>query len=471
MNTIPVENVEPVDPVEPELVQENPPKHPRVCIVGRPNVGKSTLLNRLCGSRVSIVEPTAGVTRDRISVPARLFVEEGERWVEMVDTGGIGIVDRDDLGPHVEEQVATAMQQADLVLFVVDVRDGITPLDKEVAARLRLVDIPVLLVVNKVESDQFEFAAEEFRALGYSDGPYSISAQEGKGMGPLRQRMVDLLPNASETPPPVKDAVMKLAVVGRRNAGKSTLINALAREERMIVSEIPGTTRDAVDVMFERDGETLVAIDTAGVRKKSKLSDAIEFYSEARAEKSIRRADVVVLLFDAFEPIASLEKTLGRFIVDRHKPVILAGNKWDLVGDEHRRAFHEYLEKEMPGLSFATVRFLAAKTGRGVEELITEARALYERGKERVSTGELNRVLKRALETRGPSSKGYRVRLRYATQAEISPPTFVLFVNDKRLFSKTFVRFIQNRIREELPFEDVPVRIVLRDKHEGFEGP
>ena len=457
--------------IESDVVEETPAVYPRVCIVGRPNVGKSTLLNRLCGSRVSIVEPTAGVTRDRIAVPARLFVEEGERWVEMIDTGGIGIVDRDDLGPHVEEQVATAMHQAHLVLFVVDVRDGITPLDKEVASRLRSIDTPVLLVVNKVESEAYEFGAEEFRALGFSDGPYPISAQEGKGMGPLRQRIVDLLPQASAAPPAIKDAVMKLAVVGRRNAGKSTLINALAQEERMIVSEIPGTTRDAVDVVFERDGETLIAIDTAGVRKKSKLSDAIEFYSEARAEKSIRRADAVILLFDAFEPIASLEKTLGRFIIDRHKPVILAGNKWDLVGEEHRRAFHQYLEKELPGLSFAPVRFLSAKTGKGVEELVSEARSLFERGKERVSTSELNRVLKDALTTRGPSSKGYRVRLRYATQAEISPPTFVLFVNDKRLFSKTFVRFIQNRIREELPFKDVPVRIVLRDKHEGFEGP
>ncbi len=457
--------------METEVVEETPVVLPRVCIVGRPNVGKSTLLNRLCGSRVSIVEPTAGVTRDRIAVPARLFVEEGERWVEMIDTGGIGIVDRDDLGPHVEEQVASAMREAELVLFVVDVRDGITPLDREVASRLRGVDIPVLLVVNKVEHEKYEFGAEEFHALGFADGPYAISAQEGKGLGPLRQRISDLLPHASSQPPAVKDAVMKLAIVGRRNAGKSTLINALAREERMIVSEIPGTTRDAVDVVFERDGERLIAIDTAGVRKKTKLADAIEFYSEARSEKSIRRADVVVLLFDAFEPIASLEKTLGRFIVDRHKPVILAGNKWDLVGDEHRRKFHEYLEKEMPGLSFAPVRFLSAKTGRGVDELVAEARGLFERGKERVSTGELNRVLKRALETRGPSSKGYRVRLRYATQAEISPPTFVLFVNDRRLFSKTFIRFIQNRIREELPFKDVPVRIVLRDKDDGFEGP
>lgn len=453
------------------LLEDQPrTAHPRVCIVGRPNVGKSTLLNRLCGSRVSIVEPTAGVTRDRIAVPARLFVDAGERWVEMIDTGGIGIVDRDDLGPHVEEQVASAMREAQLVLFVVDVRDGITPLDIEVANRLRGSEIPVVLVVNKVENENHEFAIEEFRALGFDDGPFAISAQEGKGMAPLRERMVELLPEASETPPEQKDAVMKLAVVGRRNAGKSTLINALAQEDRMIVSEVAGTTRDAVDVVFERDGETLIAIDTAGIRKRTKLADAIEFFSEARAKKSIRRADVVILLFDAFEPIASIEKTLGRFIIDKHKPVILAGNKWDLVGDEHKKEFYKYLEKEMPGLTFAPVRFLSAMKGRGVDELIREARELFERGKTRVTTGELNRVLKRALETRGPSSKGYRVRLRYATQAEISPPTFVLFVNDRRLFSKTFIRFIQNRIREELPFKDVPVRIVLRDKEEDVEG-
>ncbi|MDA1266922.1 MAG: 50S ribosome-binding GTPase, partial [Planctomycetota bacterium] len=250
---------------------------PRVAIVGRPNVGKSTLLNRLCGSRVAIVEPTAGVTRDRVSVPARLIGPEGNRWVEVIDTGGVGIVDRDDLGPHVEEQILAAMSVAELILFVVDVRDGVTPLDKEVAERLRGSKIPVLLVVNKMEGRRLEWDVEVFHSLGVGMGPYPISAQNGEGITDLEEAILFQLPGAPAEAPQV-NPIMRIAVVGRRNAGKSTLINRLAREERMIVSEVPGTTRDSVDVLFERDGKRFVAIDTAGVRKKKKIEDAIEFF-------------------------------------------------------------------------------------------------------------------------------------------------------------------------------------------------
>ncbi|MBL4771806.1 MAG: ribosome biogenesis GTPase Der, partial [Planctomycetes bacterium] len=296
---------------------------PRIAIVGRPNVGKSTLLNRMCGSRVAIVEPTAGVTRDRISVPVRLPSDEGPRWVEVIDTGGIGIVDRDDLGPHVESQVKTAMEMADLVLFVVDVRDGITPLDKEVAKLLRGRDVPVLLVVNKEEGLALEWDVDVFYQLGIGEQLFGISAQNGLGLGPLYECILEHLPGALPERPAERDC-MKLAVVGRRNAGKSTLINHWAREERMIVSEIPGTTRDAVDVLFERGGENFIAIDSAGLRKPSKVADAIEFFSEARSRKTVRRADVVILMFDVTEKISSIEKRLARYVVDHHKPVILA---------------------------------------------------------------------------------------------------------------------------------------------------
>ncbi|MEL6908111.1 MAG: ribosome biogenesis GTPase Der, partial [Planctomycetota bacterium] len=284
---------------------------PRVALVGRPNVGKSTLLNRLCGSRVAIVEPTAGVTRDRIAVPARLSVREGDRWVEVIDTGGLGIVDRDDLGPHVEAQVDVALKGADLVLFLVDVRDGLTPPDMQVAELLRGAEVPILLVVNKAEGGDYDWQAEEFRRLGIDSEPHVISAQNGEGVGDLRQAMVDHLPGAPEEKP-LETPLMKIAVVGRRNAGKSTLVNHLAGEERMIVSEIEGTTRDAVDVVFERDGETFTVIDTAGVRKRSKLEDAIEFYSDARSMKTIRRADVVILLFDVTRKLSAIEKNLAR---------------------------------------------------------------------------------------------------------------------------------------------------------------
>ena len=376
---------------------------PRVAIVGRPNVGKSTLLNRLCGSRVAIVEPTAGVTRDRIAVPARILTGQGPRWIEVIDTGGVGIVDRDDLGPHVQGQVDAALAVADVVLFVVDGKDGLTPLDDEVARLLRGSDIPVMLVVNKVEGQRAEWEVDAFRRLGIPGEPWPISAQNGEGVGELTDALGDHVPGAPEERP-TEDPVMKIAVVGRRNAGKSTLINALAREERMIVSEIPGTTRDAVDVLFERDGETFVAIDSAGVRKKSKHADAIEFFSEARSRRTVRRADVVVLLFDVTQRLSSLEKNLARYAVDHHKPVVLAANKWDLTDGQTQEEFREYIEAELTGMRFAPLTFLSAQDGWNIEATLDAARRLHEQAGQRVTTGELNRVLQRALEARSPSS-------------------------------------------------------------------
>jgi GTP-binding protein len=376
-----------------------------VAIVGRPNVGKSTLLNRLCGSRVAIVEPTSGVTRDRVAVPARLRVEtdEGqlERWVEVIDTGGIGIVDRDDLGEVVEAQVRTAVQSADAILFVVDVRDGLTPLDTEVAERLRGAGRPVLLVANKAEGRDAAWEVDAFRRLGFGEGPFAISAQNGEGLRPLLRRLVELLPADAGVEPP-DEPILRLAVVGQRNAGKSTLINRLAGEERMIVSEIPGTTRDAVDVRFERDGRAFVAIDTAGLRKRSKLADAIEFYSDARSHKTIRRADVAVLLFDVSRPLSSIDKKLARYAVDRYKPVILAANKADLVREYDRQEFIDYLRAQLPGMAFAPIVFLSAREGEGIGRLMDTAERLFAEARRRVGTGELNRVLSEAAQSRSP---------------------------------------------------------------------
>ncbi len=436
----------------------------RVAIVGRPNVGKSTLLNRLMGSRVSIVEPTEGVTRDRVVVRAELPMPAGIRYVELLDTGGIGIVDRDDLGPHVEEQVRAAMLTADLVLFMVDVRSGVTPLDREVASRLRAFKTPVLLVVNKAEGERQQWGIDEFRQLGIGTEPVAISAQNGEGMGDLLSEIEPLLPVPTGVEKRLKPT-LKVAIVGRRNAGKSTLTNALANEERMIVSEIPGTTRDAVDVVLERDGDTIVVIDTAGVRKKSSFADAIEFFSDARSHRAIRRADVVILLFDAMEPLAGIEKRLARYVVDHHRPVILAANKWDTVGRQMTPTeLKDYLRDELPGLQFAPVATLSAKSGQGVDDLFALARELYSESGARVPTGDLNRSLERALSARPPSRKGHMMRVTYATQADRRPPTFVLFVNDRRLFGKEVLRYLENRMRKELPFPRVPLRLVLRDK-------
>lgn len=440
-------------------------KLPRVAIVGRPNVGKSTLANRMCGSRVSIVEPTAGVTRDRVAIPARLDTQQGSRWIEVVDTGGIGIVDRDDLGPLVEQQIQAAITTARVILWLVDVREGITPLDLEVAKRMRGLSIPVVLVANKSEGTRFQWDVGEFHRLGVHDGPFAISAQNGEGLDPLYERILELIPDAPESEDaPVVAPIMKLAVVGQRNAGKSTLINAFAQEERMIVSEVPGTTRDSVDVVFERGDKTFVAIDTAGIRKKKSHEDAIDFYSDARSHKAIRRADVVILLFDVTKKLSGIDKQLARFVVDHYKPVILGANKWDLVGDLTPEDFRAYIDDNLPALEYAPVSFLSAKGGKGVDNTLALAQDLFEQSKTRVSTGELNRVVSKALESRSPSSGGHAVRVRYATQVETSPPTFVLFVNDKKHFNKDYIRYLSNRLREDLPFKEIPVRIVLRDR-------
>lgn len=443
---------------------------PRVAIVGRPNVGKSTLANRMCGSRVSIVEPTAGVTRDRVAIPARLSTEKGVRWVEVVDTGGIGIVDRHDLGAQVEEQIQLALLSADVVLWLVDVRDGVTPLDQEVARRLRTLSLPVLMVVNKVEGQRLQWDIDAFRTLGSFDGPYAISAQNGGGLEDLYERVIEHLPPATGTldeagdEEPPTAPVMKLAVVGRRNAGKSTLINALAREERMIVSEVPGTTRDSVDVIFERDGRTFVAIDTAGVRKKKSHEDAIDFYSDARSHKAIRRADVVVLLFDVTERLSGVDKDLARYVVDHHRPVVLGANKWDLVEGLTPDAFREYIEATLPALQYAPIVFLSGKESSGVDELLDLAEELFQQAQTRVSTGELNRIFERAMESRPPSAGGHAARIRYATQTEVGPPTIVLFVNDRHHFGKDVLRYLGNRLRDESPFKEIPVRLLLRDR-------
>jgi GTP-binding protein len=448
---------EPVAPPEPHVPLT------RIAIVGRPNVGKSTLANRLARRRVSIVDPHAGVTRDRIAQIAELDLSTGRRVVEVVDTGGIGIVDRDDLGKDVERQVHRAIDTSDLVLFMVDAREGLTPLDMTVATWLRGLKKPVLLVANKAEGRESHWEAENFHRLGVGEGPFAISAQNGEGLYPLYERIGELLPapkGEEKRPSPS----LRLTVVGRRNAGKSTLINTWANEERVIVSAIPGTTRDAVDVILEKDGKTVVVVDTAGVRKAKSFEDSIDFYSDARSHQAMRNADVVVLLIDALERVSQIEKKLARYCIDHYKPVILGCNKWDLTNGADPHEFRRYLDDQLPGLDYAPLIFLSAKDGWQSDEVLELAHELLAQTHKRVGTGELNRVLKKALEARSPSRDGDRVRIFYATQAEETPPTFVLFVNDRQLVGKDYLRYLDNRLREAFGFAEIPVRIHLRDR-------
>lgn len=438
------------------------PTLPEVAIVGRPNVGKSSLFNRLAGRRISVVDATSGVTRDRVSAELKY----GGKNFELVDTGGIGMTDVEEIRHQVEHQIELAIEKAAVIVFVVDVREGLTPLDNFVAERLRHVQKPVLLVANKVDSPSLEPQKGEFFKLGFGE-PLSVSALQGEGKVQLLEEITALLPKV-EVGAGLPCPYMRLAVVGRRNVGKSTLINTLAGEERMIVSEIPGTTRDSVDIRFELDGKVFVAIDTPGVRKRRKVEGTLEFYSLERAMGSIRRADVVLFLLDAREEVARLDKKLGAYIAEQYRPCILVINKWDLAEGHEPEEFEEYLRANLPGLAYAPLSFVSAKRGDNVAETIALAEELFEQSKTRVSTSELNRVVQEAFWASPPKEKaGRRGRIYFATQVEVSPPTFVIFVNYPELFDSNYERYLANRLRDVLPYSEVPLRFFFRMRRRG----
>ncbi len=445
---------------------------PIVAIVGRPNVGKSSLLNMLAGRRISIVDPTAGVTRDRVQA---LCEHEG-RFFELVDTGGYGIVDRDDLGEHVERQIRYAVEEAALILFVVDAREGLTALDQAVAEWLRPYNKRVILLANKADAPNTATELGELNKLGFGE-PLPVSAMHRRNEEQLRDRIAAQLETLNSDQRPGVP-VMQVAIVGRRNVGKSTFINALAGQERVIVSEVAGTTRDAVDVRFERDGHVYMAIDTAGVRKKSKLADDIEYYSLHRAQLSVRRADVVLLLMDATADVGLVDKQLGAYIAEQYKPCILVMNKWDLAKDRATTdAYGEYLLKMMPGLDYAPVAFTTAKDARNIQSVIDLAATLHKQANTRVGTGELNAALADLIDQNTPRPKhgGGAVKVLYATQASTCPPTLVMFVNHAERVTPTYERFLLNRLRERLPFAEVPIRLLFRGRRAmstpGEEGP
>ncbi len=440
---------------------------PIVAIVGRPNVGKSSLLNTLVGKKVAIVDPTPGVTRDRLSVVCPIGdvnVPDAAKYVELVDTGGIGIVDVDALSQHVEDQIEFAIQSAAVILFLVDAREGIVPLDRQVAARLRKLKKPVILVANKMDQPNLLSEIGEMNSLGFGD-PMPVSAAHVLGLTDLMERInVELGDVSTETPP---SPVMKLAIVGKRNAGKSTFINALAGEERVIVSEVAGTTRDSVDVNVQLDGRTFTVIDTAGIQKRRSLSGDIAFYSLHRAMRSIRRADVVALMIDASVPISQVDKELAGEIFNLHKPVVLVINKWDLAtADVQGEDYREYFSKVMPELSFAPITLTTAKEGTNVRETIAVAEELFRQSQTRVPTHQLNEAVQQALEVRGPSHKSGTKppKLLYASQIAICPPSLVCFVNDIRSFDQRYQRFMVNQLRERLPFSEVPIRLFFRQR-------
>jgi GTP-binding protein len=439
------------------------PTVPRVVIVGRPNVGKSSLFNWLIEKRIAIEDPTAGVTRDRLVQRVAL---DG-RIVDLIDTGGMGFDDPDGLSAHIDRQISAGLSEAAVIVFVVDVRSGLVAADEQVAARVRRAGVPVILVANKADAPKFDVHAHEFDAIGFG-APLVVSVRQHRNRDGLIEAILKHLPAPRPNEGTTVDLPeMKLAIVGRRNVGKSTFVNSLADEERVITSPVAGTTRDSVDVRFEVDGHSFLAIDTPGLRRtKSRTSD-IDFYSTHRAQRSIRRADVVLLFFDASEPIGKVDKQLAEEIVEGFKPVVLVVNKWDLyAGDVERKEWTTYLRDTFRTMPWAPVRFVTARSGRNVKAVVDDAQRLFRQSHERVTTGRLNTIVQQAVETNPPptDARHRRVRIYYATQAETAPPTIVLSTSAPRSVSEPYRRYLLNVIRQHTAFREVPIRLVVRGR-------
>ncbi len=438
----------------------------RVVIVGRPNVGKSTLFNALAGRRVSIEDPMAGVTRDRVSFV--LGVED--KSVELIDTGGIGGVDEQLLSDEIDRQIALALHLADLVLFVVDGKQGLTPADRAVAERLRRLDLPVVVVVNKVEGPRDLAGAGEAHALGFGE-PSVVSAKERLGIADLRERVLEAVGEAAVVPQTPAD-VIRLAIVGRVNTGKSTLVNALVGQPRMIVSDVPGTTRDAVDVPFTHGHRQYIAIDTAGIRKEKTISDSVEFYSQVRSLRAIRRADVVLLLVDATQDVSRIDRQIAGEVQERAVPCVLVVTKWDLARERASTGqYEEYLRKSLSGMAWAPIAFISAQDALNLGPLLDLAAQLHDQSGVRVTTGELNRVLQRAQEKRRPKPQGGRVgKIFYGSQVGTHPPTLVLFVNEPALFEDNWRRYLLHELQASLPYAEIPVKLQFQSRAPDDEG-
>ena len=443
---------------------------PKVAIVGRPNVGKSSIFNWLIGQRVSVVDPTAGVTRDRVSFLLDLnSEEETPQLIELIDTGGIGIVDEDNLSEHIEEQIQIALRTATLILFVVSAQDGIVPLDEHVAEKLRKFDCPIILVANKADNDKEARNAEEFQRFGWD--VLAVSATQKRGRVRLTEEIRLAASPAMRTTDEhsadgTANPMMKLAIVGRRNAGKSTFINTLTQEERVIASDIPGTTRDAIDIHFELDGKSFLAIDTPGFLRRKGVKTDLQFYSTNRAEKSIYRADVVLLFFEANSQIQAVEQQLVGFIRKAMKPCIFVVNKWDtMVGQMPTGRWGEYIRESFPNLSYAPVAFITGRTGKNIKAMLNHAQMLFYQSRQRISTAQLNKQVAEALENSPPPLHHYRkVKIYYASQVDVSPPTIVLFCNMPDAFSAPYQRYLLNYLRDGLPFSEVPIRLLFRQR-------
>ncbi|MBP5164647.1 MAG: ribosome biogenesis GTPase Der [Lachnospiraceae bacterium] len=432
-----------------------------VAVVGRPNVGKSTLFNALCREKISIVSDEPGVTRDRIYATCE--------WLDtrftLIDTGGIEPDNGDYLKKEMVEQAFVAIESADVIIFVTDVRDGLTADDMEVAALLRRSKKPVVLCVNKVDSyEKFKDDIYEFYNLGLGD-PFPVSASSMSGFGDLLDETVKHLPSTSEDDE--EEGITKVAVIGKPNTGKSSLVNRLSGKKRVIVSDIAGTTRDAIDTRVKYQGKEYILIDTAGLRRKSKIKENLERYSIIRAVSAVERADVVVLMIDAGEGVTEQDAKIAGIAHEKGRGILIAVNKWDLPEKENGTAekFAREVRRILSFIPYADIIFISAKTGQRVDRVFQKIDMIYENMNRRIATGVLNEVLSEAVAMQQPpSDKGRRLKIFYMTEVSVNPPTFVIFVNDKKLMHFSYTRYIENRLREAFEFDGVPLNFIIRVK-------
>lgn len=436
---------------------------PLVAIVGRPNVGKSTLFNKIVGKRISIVEDTPGVTRDRIYADASWL----DKHFTLVDTGGIEPASKDEILVQMRRQAQLAIEMADVVVLMTNVADGVTANDHDVASMLLKAKKKIVLAVNKVDSPgnpPMEFY--EFYNLGLGD-PIAISSIHGMGVGDLLDAVCEQFPENADTSE--IEGEIKVAVIGRPNAGKSSLINRILGEDRVIVSNVAGTTRDAIDSRYEKNGDKYLFIDTAGMRKRGKIDEAVEKYSVIRSLSAVERCDVCVIMIDATAGITEQDTKIAGYAHEQGKACIIAVNKWDDVEKETNTMgkFKMRVREEFAFMPYASIVFISAKTGQRVDKLFDEIKLVKEQYERRITTGMLNDVLNEATaKQQPPSDKGRRLKLYYGTQSSTCPPTFVLFTNSKELFHYSYLRFIENQIRDAFGFEGTPIKFVLREKGE-----
>ncbi len=430
-----------------------------VAIVGRPNVGKSTIFNRIIGDRVAIVEDKPGITRDRIYGTG----EWNGRSFHLIDTGGIEISD-DEIVRSIKVQAELAIEEADVIIFMADAKGGLTPADQEVAAILFRSNKPIVLAINKVDNQQREEDVYEFYNLGFGE-PISISGAHGFGIGDLLQRVVEELP--PEVEDEYEDDVIRVSLIGRPNVGKSSLVNAILGEERVIVSNQAGTTRDAIDTPFEKDGQKYVLIDTAGMRKRGKVYESTEKYSVMRAMKAIERSDVVLVVINAEEGIIEQDKHIAGYAHEAGKAAIFIVNKWDAVDkdDKSLQVFTQNIREQFLFMSYAPILFVSATTRQRLHKIYPLVNEVAEQHSMRIQTHVLNDVVSDAVAiTSPPSDKGRRLKINYATQVSVKPPTFVLFVNEPSLMHFSYERYLENKIRAAFGFDGTPIRIFMRRK-------